>query len=320
MGEELDPVRPLLAGPVRWDADGATIDIGMDEVRVDGDPATLAMILDRCDGGSSLRELVPEPAGPARELVELLLRRGALVDAEHAWRVLHRQSSAGSALGRGASTAEVAALCAESYAAPHGETSVALDARPGALSGITTARHSWQPADPRRATTFAELSSILELSYGLHRTPAGRRGTIASAGGMHPLVLHVLLRDPLGPAEAGLWWFDPLAARLRRVRAADEDEIDTLLLDEPSTRELISRRGPVVFVSADLRRPSRKYGARAYRYALMEAGGAMHAALLAAAELSVPARPIGGIDDRLVHSALELPDTAVALLALLLGG
>ena len=64
---------------------------------------------------------------------------------------------------------------------------------------------------------------------------------------------------------------------------------------------------------------ARKYGARGYRYALIESGAAMQSVYLTATELDVPLRAIGGIDDGRVPEFLGLPDSAVALLALILG-
>jgi SagB-type dehydrogenase family enzyme len=82
---------------------------------------------------------------------------------------------------------------------------------------------------------------------------------------------------------------------------------------------LLERGGPLIFISADIARPSRKYGARGYRYALIESGAALQSAYLAATEVGVPLRVIGGIDDRLAHEFLALPDSAVALMALIVG-
>jgi SagB-type dehydrogenase family enzyme len=101
--------------------------------------------------------------------------------------------------------------------------------------------------------------------------------------------------------------------------AGEAAEVDELFVAEPGCAALLARRQPILFLSADLERPSRKYGARAYRYALMEAGAAMQTAYLTATELGVPIRAIGGIDDGAVHRFLQLPDTAVPLLAILIG-
>jgi SagB-type dehydrogenase family enzyme len=83
--------------------------------------------------------------------------------------------------------------------------------------------------------------------------------------------------------------------------------------------ELLAPGRPLLFVSADLERPSRKYSNRGYRYALMEAGAAMQNAYLAAAELGLPIRAIGGFHDDRAHEYLDLPEQVRPLLALLLG-
>jgi hypothetical protein len=62
------------------------------------------------DGRSTGAELVARRGPDTGALLALLLHRGAIVDAEHAWRVLHRQSSVGSALGRAIDDAELAGL------------------------------------------------------------------------------------------------------------------------------------------------------------------------------------------------------------------
>jgi SagB-type dehydrogenase family enzyme len=167
--------------------------------------------------------------------------------------------------------------------------------------------------------TFAGLSAVLAAAYSVHSSAAGTStGTVPSAGALYPLAVHVLLREPLGSAGPGLWRRDPRTARLHRLGDPPADAA-ALLVAEPSSAALLGRRQPIVFLSADLARPSRKYGARGYRYALMEAGAAMEAAHLVATELGLPMRAIGGIDDGVVHRLLALPDTAVALLALLVG-
>ena len=78
----------------------------------------------------------------------------------------------------------------------------------------------------------------------------------------------------LGPVDPGLWWHDPHTAVLHRVGEAAEDTA-ALFVDEPGLMRLLERRQPIVFLSADVARPSRKYGPRGYRYALIEAGAAM---------------------------------------------
>jgi SagB-type dehydrogenase family enzyme len=309
---ELDDIRPLLAGDLRWTDDGATIAIGELDIEVGGDPVRLRAVLERCDGRHPVSTLAAELGPSVRDLLSALLEGGALVDAEHAWRVLHRQGSVGTALGRGITAEQLMVVQRQAFV-PSGPTGtrVALPPATGQVGALGRARRSMLPADPPRSPTFAELATLLVAAYG---TPVAADGT---RSGAVPSV-HVLLRRPLGPVGPGLRWFDAQAAALVELRPGSHDA-RPLFVPEPTCDALVDREQPVVFLSADLARQSRKYGARAYRYGLMEAGAAMQSACLAATELDVPVRPIGGIDDGAVHAFLDLPETGVALLALLVG-
>jgi len=321
MRDDADELRPLLAGTVRWDEDAAVVDLGPREVRVAGDVARLQEILGACDGRGTLRQLAARLGPQARELIGLLLAEGAIVDAEQAWRILHRQSSVGSALGRPIGAQELAALVEATFVpAAVSQRTVGLAPSPSAVGDVAARRRSTSPADAPVGATFPLISAILTSAYTVAATAGAppNRGTVASAGALYPLVFHLLLREPLGPAAPGLWWHDPRTALLHRVGEAPAD-VAALFVAEPDLLGLLERRQPIVFLSADMARPSRKYGARGYRYALIEAGAAMQSAQLTATELGLPLRPIGGIDDGALHRFLGLPGSAIALLALVAG-
>jgi SagB-type dehydrogenase family enzyme len=307
---------------VRWEQDAAIVELGPTEVRVQGEVDALRAILGGCDGRSTVAQLVDRYGPDARALLARLLDRGAVVDAEQAWRVLHRQSSVGSALGRAIDDAELARLQQGAFvpAGPLADgPAVPLAPTASAVGAVAARRRSATPAQPSVPATFAGLSAVLAAAYSGRATDVGTgTGTVPSAGALYPLVVHVVLREPLGPAGPGLWWSDPRTAQLHRLGDPPTDAA-ALLVPEPSSAAMLGRRQPLVFLSADLARPSRKYGARGYRYALMEAGAAMQAAYLVATELGIPLRAIGGIDDGVAHRFLALPDTAVALLALFVG-
>jgi SagB-type dehydrogenase family enzyme len=321
MRDDADELRPLLAGTVRWDDGAAVVDLGSREARVAGDVDRLRTILGACDGRSTLGQLATRIGPDVRELVAMLAVEGAIIDAEQAWRVLHRQSSVGSALGRPIDDQELAALGQATFApATASQRTVALEPPASAVGELAARRRSTSPGDQPVEATFPLVSAILAAAYTV--TPSfgatPNRGTVASAGALYPLVVHLLLREPLGPADPGLWWHDPRTALLHRIGDVAQDTA-ALFVAEPGLMGLLERRQPIVFLSADLARPSRKYGPRGYRYALIEAGAAMQAAQLTAVELGLPLRPIGGIDDGAVHRFLDLPDSAVALLALMAG-
>ena len=91
------------------------------------------------------------------------------------------------------------------------------------------------------------------------------------------------------------------------------------MLAHDVTDPLLARDEPLIALSADMRRPSRRYGARGYRLALMEAGAVMQNAYLVGAELDVPVRACAGYLDAGVGSLLELPDGVVCVLLLFAG-
>jgi SagB-type dehydrogenase family enzyme len=292
--------------------------VGDKLVRVEGDERLVADVLARCDGRSTRAEIVAgfgDDLGPdVEELLSTLLTHEVIVDASKAYRTLHRQSSSTSGLFRALGPQQLEALMAERFSArsPSGRREP-LAPPAGRLLELTARRSSARPGAAREVT-YAELSGVLAAAYG---TAPGARA-VPSAGGLYPLVLHALIREPLDPLEPGLWWYDPAGAELQLLDA-DPLEVGDLFVREPLQDGLLAARRPTVFISADLERLSRKYSNRGYRYALMEVGAAMQSAYLAAAELDVPIRAIGGFHDQPVHSRLDLPDRVQPLLALLLG-
>jgi SagB-type dehydrogenase family enzyme len=120
------------------------------------------------------------------------------------------------------------------------------------------------------------------------------------------------------PLSQGLWWYQPKRDALRLVRDRDLD-ISSMFLSHPTTDPLISYGHPIVFISADIERQSRKYSNRAYRLSLIEAGAAMQNAYLVGAQLDLPVRACAGIVEDVVDPFLELPSGKHALLAILIG-
>jgi SagB-type dehydrogenase family enzyme len=316
-------IEPLIAGTIRRDGNAVTIALADRLVRVEGDPDLAMTVIADCDGRMSLQALVAKHGEAAAELVNALLEHGALVDGSEAWRVFHPQGSAKTALGRAADATTLASLARRRYrpSLVNGHDLLALEPIPGTtVPALCANRRSTRAEDARHATTYEQVSTILMATHLLVEGAADQvaRGTAPSAGGLHPLIVHLLARRSLGPLPSGMWWLDPVEQTLARLRDC-EPTVAPLFLREPLADRLLTAMEPIVFLSMDLAGPSRKYGPRGYRYALMEAGAAMQSAALTAAEIGVPFRPIGGFDDRRVSEVLQLPEHAVPVLALVLG-
>jgi SagB-type dehydrogenase family enzyme len=193
------------------------------------------------------------------------------------------------------------------------DTRVSLPPDPLSLRDLLRHRSSAMPGTSR-PVSFSELATVLAATYGTE----GKTRTVPSAGDLYPLVLHILVRKRLASLDPGLWWFDPSRTELRLVREGAID-LQPLIFAHWAVDPLVASGEPVVFISADLEHSAAKYSNRGYRYTLMEAGAAMQNAYLAAAELRLPIRAVGGFDDDPLHEALDLPDRVAPLLVILLG-
>ena len=317
---DLAELRPLVTAIPAQESGTLVFAVGDRAIRVEGDVGVVQRILSLCDGLRRLSEVVDDFDEDAREdvreLVAKLVEHGVLIDCTQAYRVFHWQSSTSSPYYRPLDDSELAALAEETYwPARVSDAALRIEPVTTRIGEIAARRASTPPRAPARPVSFQELSAVLFAMYG---GGSGRARPVPSGGGLYPLAVHVLAREPVDALGPGLWWYDPAADTLRLVRD-EEIEGSDLLLADPLADAVVEARRPIVFISADLERVSRKYANRGYRWALMETGAAMQNAYLVGAELGLPVRAIGGLLDDATHAFLELPDEAVALLVLLLG-
>lgn len=312
-GGQFNELMPIVAGPISWPAgDGPTsLQIELGDRTVDLEGYGVAAVIAACDGRSTVSELIGQFGDEAGELIEGLLGVGALVDGAEAWRVFHRQSSAGTALGSGASEAEILELQQRRWRPAHATANVTIKQAEGPLAALVSSRSSMTAETPIEVPNFENLCALLSTAF-----PAKP----PSAGGLYPVMAHVVLREPIGPLNSGTWWVDAGKQELvQTTGSVTHEQAGALFIREPGCDALLERGGPLIFLSTDLERPQQKYGARAYRFGLIEVGAAMQSASLSAAELGIPLRVFGGIDDRALGAFLQLPEHAVPLLGMIVG-
>ncbi len=310
-----DEIRPVLATDPRWTSEAVELQLDRQVVRVGDEGGRLRGVLDACDGRRNVAELTEELGTDASELVNELLDLGALVDVDGSWRRFHRISGNPPPVARLIPDEEGEALAGETYAPdlPMGE--------PIALSAVTTAvgeaarhRRSGRAEPDPRPLRWEELSTLLSVAYGRGESWFG----VPSAGALYPLVLHVLVRKPIGPLEPGVWWYEHWRGALHR-QDAGRPPVEPLLFSHPVTDPLVARDEPLITISADLRRTCRKYGARGYRFALMETGAVMQTLYLLGAELGIPVRACGGYSDVGMNTLLQHRDGLVCMLVVFAG-
>jgi SagB-type dehydrogenase family enzyme len=161
--------------------------------------------------------------------------------------------------------------------------------------------------------SLAHLSTLLQRSYGVTGALGSQPFRAAPSGGaLYPLEVYVAAQR-VERLEAALYHFDPLRAVLERIRPLGKDELAGLTPYD----ELLVPSAAVAMISAVFWRSRFKYGSRAYRFALLEAGHVAQNFLLTATGLGLAACPVGGFYDRRVDAFLGIDGLYEAPLYLL---
>ena len=152
----------------------------------------------------------------------------------------------------------------------------------------------------------SHLAALLEAAYGVtgalhddgrHEQPLR---AAPSAGALYPLDIYVALRRVDG-IDPSVYRFDPLERGLEDI-GADPDAI----VEATAYPELVEEAAVSIVLAATFWRSRFKYGQRAYRFTLLEAGHVSQNLLLAATALEHAAVPLGGFYDRRLDDALGL--------------
>lgn len=156
--------------------------------------------------------------------------------------------------------------------------------------------------------TAAQLGAVLHLAHGI--TGDAGRGPNPSAGGLQAIELYVSSLVP-GWLD-GAYHFDRAAHRLARVTGSLSPDLVPALVT-------MSGGAALVIVVGDRGRVATKYGDRASRFLLLEAGHVMQSLCLAAVAADVRIVPLGGFFERPIAAALALPKTDDVLYCAVVG-
>ncbi len=158
------------------------------------------------------------------------------------------------------------------------------------------------------ALAAEQISQLCWAAQGVSEQEKGYR-TAPSAGAFYPLELYVVTSE-------GVLQYHPLPHALHPHLTGDVRS----KLQEASLDQSFVGRAPATFViTAVVSRTARRYGPRAERYVLMEAGHAAQNLLLQATALHLGALPVGAFIDNQVADILSLPQDRAPLYLLPVG-
>ena len=162
-----------------------------------------------------------------------------------------------------------------------------------------------------RSLSLNEIAMLCQISGG--RNPKrfllsdshNAARFVPSGGALHPLELYLLFPKPIqsesGNAGAEVWHYEPGEHRLERIACVPLQTIKNCFQYWPDP-------GPsVVFLYTGVpKRQSWKYGARGYRYTILEAGHAAQNLLLCATSMELRACPVASFYDDALHDLLDI--------------
>ena len=153
------------------------------------------------------------------------------------------------------------------------------------------------------ALSLDDLSLLLAAASGITGTIEGPAGTpisgraAPSGGGLFPLDLYVLPVRCSGLTE-GVYRYDPERHALEEVAGSPAEGLGNAFARCIYQQELAASAALVVALVATFARSRVKYGQRAYRHVLLEAGHVVQGALVAGAAAGIRTVPLGGYLDR----------------------
>jgi SagB-type dehydrogenase family enzyme len=163
------------------------------------------------------------------------------------------------------------------------------------------------------ALTLDEVGQVLWAAQGITTDWGGR--TAPSAGATHPIELHIAVTSVEG-LEPGVYRYRPDGHHLERTV---EHDIRTELAQAALGQAPVARAPVNVVIAAVEARTAERYGRRAERYVILEAGHVAQNVALQAVALDLGSVPIGAFDDADVADIVQLTQSERPLYILPLG-
>lgn len=187
------------------------------------------------------------------------------------------------------------------------DSSLPIDLPPAQTRGRVALEDTLQRRRSVRAfaeapLTLAQAGQLLWAAQG-QTSPDGRR-TAPSAGALQPLELY-LVAGAVQDLAPGIYRYRPAGHAL--VRIATGDRRAALAAASHGGQHWLQQAPALVVLAGVVARSAGRYGARAERLVLLEAGAATQNLLLQAVALGLGATFVGAFDDAAVATLLALP-------------
>lgn len=161
-----------------------------------------------------------------------------------------------------------------------------------------------------------QLSQLLWAAQGLTKKGSRKRAA-PSAGALYPMDVYIVVgQDSVAQLEAGIYCYEPKGHQLFQAFSGDMREA----LSSASLSQRWMAKAPVsIVITAEYRRAAVKYGKRAVRYAMIEAGHIGQNLFLQAEALGLKAGIVGAFRDNEIIGVMKIPASHEPLLIVPIG-
>ncbi|WP_252503064.1 SagB/ThcOx family dehydrogenase [Sporosarcina sp. Marseille-Q4943] len=146
------------------------------------------------------------------------------------------------------------------------------------------------------------LQNLLQKAYVVMDSKESLHGSVPSAGGLFPLEIYVAALNIEG-IDRGIYHFDKIEQVLTPISYIEKWTTDIYF---PEINKFTEDSPVILFMTCNFENIVKKYGARGYRYALIEAGHIGQNVRSYCARLNLASCPIGAFYDDTVNSLLNL--------------
>jgi len=164
--------------------------------------------------------------------------------------------------------------------------------------------------------TIEQVSQLLWSAQGITEERNGLR-TAPSAGALYPLDIYLVVgKDKVEDLKVGVYHYNPLQHSLTTILEEDKRrEIDQACLSEDFIKD-----APVsLIITAEFSRITDIFGEQRFYFAYMEAGHAAQNVYLQVESLGLATVVMGGIKEKDISQALNLPDQHIPLYVMPVG-
>lgn len=302
-----------------------------DKISVEGNVTLQQEVLHLCTGrqkASEITKRLEQRHSPmlVNELLSLLHDFGAVIDAQDSWKQYHELSCNPLPLFEPISPEELKTLLATPESAEHDNTHrFAVSPPQSDLALLLMKRGSSREFTDKGINEHA-LKGAVWSAYGSTNTLSVKeanlsRRTVPSAGALYPLHVSVVICKPCGQLSPGVYYLQRYGTSLAFVHSWDNMEQEVQRFRECFIDDAyIKRSAASIVISGLVKRETKKYGCRGYRYTILEAGhAAQNIDLFCAGNKKIGCVEVGGFIDKPLSKLLSLPEGIVPITTVFIG-